>query len=88
MRPALEIADIFRRHGPAWRAARAGHVSLDQLRVMSAIETCRTAALGDRAREGGGHAEGCEKQPLLDYQVTRTPALAAWLVELARRSAP
>jgi hypothetical protein len=53
MRPDLEIADIFRRHGPAWRAAHAGHVSLDQLKVMSAIETCRTAALG-------GHVEGCE----------------------------
>ncbi len=53
MRPALEIADIFRRHGPAWRAVHAGHVSLAQLKVMSAIETCRTAALG-------GHIEGCE----------------------------
>jgi hypothetical protein len=53
MRPDLEIADILRRHGPAWRAARVGHVGLDQLRVMSAIETCRTAALG-------GHVEGCE----------------------------
>jgi hypothetical protein len=40
-------------HGPAWRAANAGHVSLAQLKVMSAIETCRTAALG-------GHIEGCE----------------------------
>jgi hypothetical protein len=45
-RPALEIADIFRDHGPAWRAANAGHVSLDQLKVMSAIEACRTAKLG------------------------------------------
>jgi hypothetical protein len=53
MRPDLEIADILRRHGPAWRAARVGHVGHDQLRVMSAIETCRTAALG-------GHVEGCE----------------------------
>ena len=53
MRPALEIAGILRRHGPAWRAAHASHVSLDQLKVMSAIETCRTAALG-------GHVEGCE----------------------------
>ena len=53
MRPALEVADIFRRHGPAWRAAHAGHASLAQLKVMSAIETCRTAALG-------GHLEGCE----------------------------
>jgi len=52
-RPALEIADIFRRHGAAWRAAHAGHVSLGQLKVMSAIETCRTAALG-------GHVEACE----------------------------
>jgi hypothetical protein len=51
--PALEVADIFRLHGPAWRAAKAGHVSLDQLKVMSAIEACRTAALG-------GHVEGCE----------------------------
>jgi len=53
VRPALEVADIFRMHGPAWRAANAGHVSLAQLKVMSAIETCRTAALG-------GHVEGCE----------------------------
>jgi len=53
VRPALEIADIFRRHGPAWRAAHVGHVSLDQLKVMSAIETCRTVALG-------GHVEGCD----------------------------
>ena len=52
-RPALEIADIFRRHGAAWRAAHAGHVSLGQLKVMSAIETCRTAAIG-------GHVEACE----------------------------
>src|SRR5712691_2057236 len=47
-RPALEVADIFRGHGPAWRQANAGHVSLDQLKVMSAIESCRTAALGGR----------------------------------------
>src|SRR3979490_1287410 len=45
-RPALEVADVFRDHGPAWRQANAGHVSLDQLKVMSAIERCRTAALG------------------------------------------
>jgi hypothetical protein len=44
--PTLEIADIFRDHGPAWRAANAGHVNLDQLKVMSAIEACRTARLG------------------------------------------
>ena len=53
-RPKLEVADIFRGHGAAWRSANAGHVSLDQLKVMSAIERCRTAALG-------GHVERCEK---------------------------
>jgi len=37
-RPALEVADIFRDHGPAWRHANRGHISLDQLKVMSAIE--------------------------------------------------
>jgi putative transposase/transposase-like zinc-binding protein len=52
-RPALEVADIFRDHGPAWRQVHAGHVSLDQLKVMSAIEHCRTAALG-------GHVARCE----------------------------
>src|SRR5918911_2617162 len=52
-RPALEVADIFRLHGPAWRAANAGHVSLAQLKVMAAIEACRTAVLG-------GHVEACE----------------------------
>src|SRR2546426_11837627 len=45
-RPVLEVADIFRDHGAAWRRANVGHVSLDQLKVMSAIERCRTAALG------------------------------------------
>ena len=49
-RPALEVADIFRDHGPSWRDDNRGHVSLDQLKVMSAIERCRTAELG-------GHVE-------------------------------
>ena len=53
MRAALELADIFRAAGPAYRADHAGHLSLAQLKVMSAIETCRTAALG-------GHVESCE----------------------------
>ena len=53
-RPALEVADIFRAHGPAWRRAQAGHLSLGQLKVMSAIERCRTAALG-------GHVARCEE---------------------------
>jgi len=52
-RPSLEVADIFRAHGPAWRTANAGHVSLAQLKVMSAIERCRTAALG-------GHVAACQ----------------------------
>src|SRR6059036_330068 len=52
-RPALEVADIFRGHGPAWRKANAGHVSLEQMKVMSAIESCRTATLG-------GHVARCE----------------------------
>ena len=52
-RLALEVADIFRASGPAYRAREAGHLSLGQLRVMSAIEACRTAALG-------GHVMRCE----------------------------
>jgi len=51
-RPALEVADIFRDHGAAWRAANAGHVSLAQLKVMRAIESCRTAALGGQQKLG------------------------------------
>ena len=42
-RQALEVADIFRDHGPAWRREQAGHLSLQQLKVMSAIEQCRRA---------------------------------------------
>ena len=53
VRPKLEVADIFRRHGEAWRVANAGHVNLAQRRVMTAIEICRTAALG-------GHVERCQ----------------------------
>ena len=52
MRASIEVADIFRAAGPAYRAARAGHLSLHQLKVMSAIEHCRTAAMG-------GHVEAC-----------------------------
>ena len=52
-RPTLEVADILRDHGPAWREANSGHMSLDQLKVMSAIERCRTAALG-------GYVARCE----------------------------
>jgi hypothetical protein len=52
-RPRLEVADVFHRHGAAWRKANTGHVSLGQLKVMSAIESCRSATLG-------GHVERCE----------------------------
>jgi Putative transposase/Transposase zinc-binding domain len=45
-RVALEVADIFRTHGPTWRDEQRGHLSLGQLKVMSAIEQCRSAALG------------------------------------------
>jgi Putative transposase/Transposase zinc-binding domain len=50
---ALEVGDIFRTHGPAWRSVQRGHLSLGQLKVMSAIEQCRSAALG-------GHVLRCE----------------------------
>jgi hypothetical protein len=53
VRTSIEVADIFRAAGPAYRAAHAGHLSLGQLKVMTAIETCRTAALG-------GHVEACD----------------------------
>jgi len=49
----LEVADIFRAHGPAWRQAQRAHLSLGQLKVMSAIEQCRSAALG-------GHVLRCQ----------------------------
>lgn len=52
-RPRLEVADVFHRHGADWRRANAGHVSLGQLQVMSAIEQGRSAARG-------GHVERCE----------------------------
>ena len=59
MRPKLEVADIFRRHGDAFRAAQGNRLSQDQRKVMAAIEACRTPALG-------GHVERCE-----DCGVTR-----------------
>ena len=52
-RHGLEVADVFHRYGTAWRRANAGHLSLGQLQVMSAIENCRSAVLG-------GHVERCE----------------------------
>jgi putative transposase/transposase-like zinc-binding protein len=83
-RPALEVADIFRGHGPAWRRANAGHVSLGQLKVMSAIESCRTAALG-------GHVARCDKcsHTIIAYNSCRNrhcpkcqgPAAKEWLAD-------
>ncbi len=52
MRPTLDVADIFRRHGPAYVQAHDGHLGRVEHRVMSAIELCRTSAFG-------GHVEGC-----------------------------
>ena len=52
-RPKLEVADVFRRYGSAYRQEHAGSLSCGQRRVMSAIELCRTAALG-------GHLEQCD----------------------------
>ena len=65
-RPALEVADIFRAHGPAWRHVERGHLSLGQLKVMSAIEQCRSAALG-------GHVLRCEAcaEPQIAYNSCR-----------------
>ena len=52
-RPTIEVADILRRHGDAYRRDHAGHVGRVERRVMSAIVACRTAALG-------GHVEACD----------------------------
>ncbi len=64
--PRLEVADIFRTHGPTWRQAERGHFSLGQLKVMSAVENCRSAALG-------GHALRCSAcaQPQIAYNSCR-----------------
>src|SRR5436189_6406410 len=59
MAPVLEVADIFRRHGEAFRQAHAGHLGCVERRVMGAITACRTAVLG-------GHVEQCD-----DCGVTR-----------------
>lgn len=52
-RPRLEVADIFRRYGEAYRQQHDGSLSTAQRRVMTAIEVCRTSALG-------GHLERCD----------------------------
>ncbi len=81
-RPPLEVADIFRAHGPAWRRAQAGHLSLGQLKVMSAIERCRSAALGGHVLrcQGCGHIQiaynSCRDRHCPKCQAT---AARAWL---------
>jgi Putative transposase/Transposase zinc-binding domain len=62
----LEVADIFRAHGPTWRHQEQGHLSLGQLKVMSAVEHCRSAELG-------GHALRCSAcaQPQIAYNSCR-----------------
>src|SRR5213080_4341940 len=87
MSAGLEVADVFRRHGDAYRRAHEGHLGRVERRVMSAIELCRTAALG-------GHAERCSECGLVRcaYNSCRNrhcpkcqgPAREAWLA--ARRA--
>lgn len=54
-RPSLEVADVLHRHGHMWRQSHHGHISLAQLKVMSAIESCRSAALGGPAITSRSH---------------------------------
>ncbi|MER8931307.1 transposase zinc-binding domain-containing protein, partial [Mesorhizobium sp. M0859] len=49
MRPDLEVADVFHRHGADYRRDHAGHLGRVERRVMAAVEACRTAALGGHA---------------------------------------
>jgi hypothetical protein len=84
MRGALEVADVFRRHGAAYRQAHSGHLSLAQRRAMGAIEACRSAALG-------GHVEQCQAcgEVRIAYNSCRNRACpkcqglarAAWLAD-------
>jgi hypothetical protein len=90
-RAKLEIADIFRAHGPAWRQANTGHVGLSQLKVMSAIEACRTEALG-------GHVAACTKctHQHIAYNSCKNrhcpkcqgPAARDWMAERAKDLLP
>jgi len=84
MRPPLEVADILRAHGEAFRRAHAGRLSLGQLKVMSAIEACRTAELGGHV----ARCDGCERLAV-SYNSCRNrhcpkcqgAAARAWLAE-------
>jgi hypothetical protein len=82
--PDLEVADVLRRHGEAYRHAHAGHLGRVEQRVMSAITACRTAALG-------GHVEACDDcgATRIAYNSCRNrhcpkcqgPARAKWLAD-------
>jgi hypothetical protein len=84
MAPALEVADIFRRHGEAFRQAHAGHLGGVERRIMGAITACRTAVLG-------GHVEQCDDcgATRIAYNSCRNrhcpkcqgPARAQWLAD-------
>ena len=82
-RPALEVAEIFRDHGPGWREANRGHVSLAQLKVMSAIEACRTAVLG-------GHVARCDNAACGHTSIAYNSCLMGKIGngELAREGVP
>ena len=79
-RPSLEVADIFRKHGAAWRDSQRGHLSLSQRKFMSAIEQCRTAALG-------GHVlrcDGCATE-LVSYNSCRNRHCPRFQSDAAQR---
>jgi hypothetical protein len=84
VRPSLEVADILRVHGEAFRRAHARHLSLGQLKVMSAIEACRTAELGGHV----ARCDGCQRLAV-SYNSCRNrhcpkcqgQAARAWLAE-------
>src|SRR4030081_1982408 len=92
-RPDLEVADIFRDHGPAWREANRGHVSLEQLKVMSAIERCRTAALGGHVARcvnaACGHTEiaynSCLMGTVRNGELTPGPGRQSSVFQMVRR---
>lgn len=88
-RPRLQVGDIFRTHGEAFRQAHAGHLSLGQRKVMSAIEQCRTAALGGHVLQCGscsaiqiaynscrnGHCPKCQGAAARQWLVAREAEL-------------
>ncbi|MFT6272958.1 MAG: hypothetical protein ACJA0F_001805 [Dinoroseobacter sp.] len=75
-RLTLEIADIFRAHGPAWRQANAGHVSLSQFKVMSAIEACPLPSNACVHERGSGRLAGMW-QAAVNVATTTLPTTAA-----------